>query len=550
MSALRAVEAAANAALRHAISLTATDPLSACAALESLARQFPNQPPILVSLAAAQSAKGDPDSAAKTLEHVLAIAPNDADALNNLAVLRRNAQRYAESMELLQRAQAARPFDLGATANLIAALRIQRRHTEALALARAWCEARPSEPTAWQALAETLIHKRRGPAAIAAAHRLMAMRATAGTRAVLARALECDAQYAAALAVARTAFAEDPNDVSVATALIETLISMAALDEAEARLTALAQRRPDVDLRILQARTLLLKGPSLPAWAPYEHRFEIDFLRLPSMPKPRWRGEPVAGRRILLLGEQGIGDTVQFARAAFEIAARGGEALLHFNAGLAPLFTDLPSSVRFAPTVTADEFDLWAPLLSAPLALGNPLGGPSTPYVRAPAGKAAPRSLRCAGYKIGLVWAGAPGHPQDYLRSCSLTDFAPLLARSDVRWFALQKGDAAHQIGRDWMGPLLTDLGPDLQDWGDTAAALAELDLLITVDTSIAHVAGAMGRPVWALLQFAPDWRWGVRGETTPWYPSMRLFRQTTPRCWRAPILEMARALDAGLPLR
>lgn len=549
MSALRAAEAAANAALKSAIALTATDARAACAALERLAQHFPNQPAILVSLAAAQALSGAPGDAARTLEAVLAIAPHDADALNNLAVLRRAERRFDEAMALFHRAHAARPFDGGATGNLIAALRIQRRHSEAMALAQAWCNARPQDANAWQAMAETLIHKRRGPAAVSAAMRLGGLRPTALAQAILARALECDGQYQRALDVAREAFAADKDDPSVACALIEALISMGALDEADARLDALARAQPDLDLRILRARTLLLKAPCLAAWTAYEHRFEIDFLRLPTLQKPRWRGEPVAGKRILLIGEQGVGDTVQFARAAWEIAARGGEAILHLSADLAPLFTTLPRGVTFAPTVSDGGFDLWAPLLSAPLALRAPMAGPSAPYVHAPAGRAAPSAMSGAGLKVGLVWAGAPGHPQDYLRSARLADFAPLLAQGDVAFFALQKGEAAGQIARDWMGPLITDLGPSLNDWGDTAAALSALDLLITVDTSIAHVAGAMGKPVWTLLQFAPDWRWGSSLSAaiapTPWYPTMRLFRQSTPRCWRAPIAAMATLLDA-----
>jgi tetratricopeptide (TPR) repeat protein len=545
MSALKAAEAAANAALRAAIARANTDAAGAISALEKLAALYGDQPAILVGLAHAHRAAGQRAQAAATLERVLATAPNDADALNNLANLKREDHRLDEALALLRRADAVRPHDVVVTNNFAAALRTQRRFDEALAVAMAWQAARPNEPLAVLAIVEALIHKRRGPAAVAMAQRLTAMRPDAVSYACLARALECDGQYREAVRVARAAVALDPDDGVTLCALIETLASIGALDEAEAHLVTLRARFRDIDARVLSSRVMFLKGASLAAWRDYEHRFEITYLRLPHVPKPRWRGEPVAGKRILLVGEQGLGDNVQFARCAWEIAARGGQAILHLSPQLAPLFTDLPDGVTFATTVDVDTFDLWAPIMSAPLALGDPHGGGAPRYIRPPSDKKAPVALAGGGRKIGMVWAGAPGHSMDYLRSCGLTALAPLLARNDARFFALQKGPAAGEIAGLWAQSLITDLGPQLNDWGDTAAALNALDLLITVDTSIAHVAGAMGKPVWTLLQFAPDWRWRAHGADTPWYPTMRLFRQTTPQCWRAPVAQMARDLDA-----
>jgi tetratricopeptide (TPR) repeat protein len=545
MSALKAAEAAANAALRAAIARADTDAAGAIAALERLAAQFGDQPAILVGLAHAQRAAGLRTQAAATLERVLTIAPNDADALNNLANLRRTENRLDEALDLFRRAHAVRPNDAVVTNNFAGALRTRRRHDEALAVALAWRAARPDEPLAVLAIVEALIHKRRGPAAVAMARRLTAMRPDAVSYACLARALECDGQYREAVRTARAAVALDPNEGLGLCALVETLASLGELEEAEQHLITLRARFRDIDPRALASRVLFLKGASLEAWRDYEHRFEITHLRLPNVPKPRWRGEPVAGKRILLIGEQGMGDNVQFARCAWEIAARGGQAILHLAAELAPLFTHLAPGVRFATSVDPDAFDLWAPILSAPLALGDPLGGGAARYLRPPSDKARPAAMAGGGRKIGLVWAGAPGHAQDYLRSCGLAALTPLLARSDLRFFALQKGAAAAEIEGQWAHALITDLGPNLNDWGDTAAALAALDLLITVDTSIAHVAGAMGKPVWTLLQYAPDWRWRAHGADTPWYPSMRLYRQTTPLCWRAPVAQIARDLDA-----
>jgi tetratricopeptide (TPR) repeat protein len=542
--ALKAAQDAANATLRQAISMAHSQPAAAIAALEKLANLYPDQPAILVGLALAQLAAGQADACAASLERAVEVGPQDADALNNLANLRRSQGRLDDAIDLFRRADAVRPHDPVVTNNFLAALRTRLRHAEAFERAVAWAQAKPQQREAWVAVTEALIAKRHGPAAVATAQRLVDMAPTAASYAALSRALECDGQYAEAVRVARSAVALDGNDSAALCALVGTLTSLGLLEEANSHLDDLHRRFPDIDARVLASRITLLQGPSLAAWRAYEHRFEITYLKLPKVPKARWRDEDVAGKRIMLVGEQGQGDNVQFARAAWEIAARGGEVILHLGAELAPLFSMLPQGVTFASKIDPNSFDMWAPLLSAPLALRAPWAGPNTPYIRPPPDKVAPAAMAGPEFKVGLVWAGSPGHGQDYLRSCGLKALAPLLGRRDVRFFALQKGPAADQITKDWMAPLITDLGPQLQDWGDTAAAIAALDLIIAVDTSIVHVAGAMGKPVWTLLQFAPDWRWGVSGQTTGWYPSMRLFRQTTPLCWRAPVAAMATALE------
>jgi hypothetical protein len=291
-----------------------------------------------------------------------------------------------------------------------------------------------------------------------------------------------------------------------------------------------------------------LIGPSVEGWRLYEHRFETTPLRLPKVPgKPRWSGEEVAGKRIALWNEQGFGDKIQFARVAWEIVARGGEAIFYFAPTLAPLFTQLPKGVRFASELKPHEFDMWTTLLSAPAALNDPCPGPNTSYIFPPADRAPPEPLRAPHqrFRVGLVWAGAPQHDQDDLRSCGLETLAPLLGAPGADFFALQNGPRSSDIAALKLTPFITELAPHVRDWGDTAAAIAALDLVITVDTSVAHLAGAMGKPVWVLLQFAPDWRWHGRGSTTDWYPSMRLYRQSEPNCWRAPMARVAGDLAA-----
>ncbi len=537
----------ANAALRAAFDRSRDDPGGAAQEFAKLCARFPQAAAPLVGLAHIQRLIGADDDAARLLHLALQVEPNYADALNNLAVIMRKRNRHDEAIELMQRADKLKPFDKLYGANLVGLLRGRRRFDEAFAYSEAWAKSDPDQPLAWQCLAECLIHTRRSAASIAAAQRLIALRPNATSYATLARALEATGRYLEAVEIAKTATAIDPNDNTALSAEIETLTSVGRVHEAMPLIDILAGRDGEIDCRPMLSRAALLAGPCMIGWKAYEHRFDSQRLRLPKLEKERWLGGEVAGKRIALINEQGAGDNIQFARAAWAIAAQGGQALLHMSPHLAPLFTKLPPGVTFAPTMAPDAYDMWTPVLSAPLALNDPWCGSNAPYIFAPDGRAAPEPLRKPrkGLRVGMVWAGSPQHDQDHLRTCGLNAMMPLLGTPGVEFFALQKGPAVGEIQSAVAGALLTELNPHLHDWGDTAAAIAELDLVITVDTSVAHVAGAMGKPVWVMLQFAPDWRWGVESQTTHWYPSMRLYRQTTPLCWRAPVQAIGHDLAA-----
>jgi hypothetical protein len=288
----------------------------------------------------------------------------------------------------------------------------------------------------------------------------------------------------------------------------------------------------------------LLAGDYAPAWDDYEWRkrharFGQYFRRLPG---PEWRGEALAGRRLLVLAEQGLGDAIQFARFLPLLRERGAHVVLACAPSLLAVLAPLPVEV-VAKAATPPPHDLWVDQMSLPRLLGTRVA--SIPaaggYLAAdPARVAAWRGRLPSGKRVGLVWAGNPGHSNDARRSVPVAQLAPLLACRSVRFVSLQVGPNSGEAAR--LG--LADNAATLTDFGETAALASALDLVIAVDTSTAHLAGALGRPVWVLLPYAPDWRWLIGRDDSPWYASMRLFRQHQPGDWAGVIARVAAALE------
>jgi hypothetical protein len=259
-----------------------------------------------------------------------------------------------------------------------------------------------------------------------------------------------------------------------------------------------------------------------------------------------WSGEDIGGRRLLLHAEQGFGDTIQFARYAPLAAARGADITLAVQPPLVPLLTGLPGVAVIADRDPLPPFDRHCALLSLPRVFATTLdtipGG--VPYIAAPADRVAAWTPRLPrdGVRIGLAWSGHPANTKDHERSIPFAQLAPLLAVTGTRFVSLQKDVRAADADAFQQCSIL-DLGPDLRDFADTAAVIARLDLVITVDTAVAHLAGAMGKPVWVLLPRTPDFRWLIDRDTSPWYPSARLFRKAGADGWGAVIARVAAAL-------
>ncbi len=305
-----------------------------------------------------------------------------------------------------------------------------------------------------------------------------------------------------------------------------------------------------VEAHVNLGMQLLLTGRFAQGWDEYEWRLRYPEYGSGTAGALRWDGAALHGRTILLDCEQGFGDAIQFLRYAPMVAERGGRVLVRCAPDLCGLFAGAQGIAAVVPRdARPPPFDVHCPLPSLPRVFGTTLESvpAGVPYVHAPAGKTALWKERLAGSagerKVGLVWASQSKHRTAATKSIPLEAMAPLAGVPGLRFYSLQKGEAAQQAARPPSGMRMVDLSGDLADFSDTAAVLANLDLVISVDTAVAHLAGAMARPAWTLLKFAPDWRWLLERSDCPWYPTMRLFRQRRVGDWSDAILETARAL-------
>lgn len=318
-----------------------------------------------------------------------------------------------------------------------------------------------------------------------------------------------------------------------------------------------ALRPGDAVARFNESLARLSIGDFAEGWHRYESRWGTPMHPIRRrFDQPQWRGEALpAGCTILLHAEQGYGDTLQFCRYA-PLLARRARVVLEVPPPLRRLLSTLSGELRIVGEGEAlPGFDLHCPLLSLPLAFGTTLATipGQTPYLRADPAQVAAWRARLSpldGLKVGLVWAGESGRAvpeaaaRDRRRSIALARLAPLAAVPGVQFVSLQKGDAAAQAATPPPGMVLHDWTDELGDFADTAALVAALDLVISVDTAAAHLAGALGRPVWVLNRFDACWRWLRDRADSPWYPSARLFRQPAPGAWQKVIGKLAAALD------
>jgi hypothetical protein len=357
----------------------------------------------------------------------------------------------------------------------------------------------------------------------------------------LAAALLAQSRPEEALAALRAALAADP-DAPLPHANWGVVHNRRGdlAEAAEGFRRAVALRPQVASLHLNLALTLLQATRFADGWREYEWRWRNGGAPAtkPGTAQPLWDGSPLAGRRILLMAEQGLGDIVHFLRYAAAVKDRGGTVIAEVRPPLARLAASCPGVDEVA---LADRpppaFDVQIPLLSLPRIFATDLSSipADVPYLAAPGPPRPEVREALAGargdLKVGLVWAGNPSHPGDRQRSCPVDELAPLARVGGVALFGLQHGPRAADLERLPAGSV-TDLSAWLGDLAHTAAILGELDLLVTVDTSAAHLAGALARPAWVLLSTAPDWRWLRDGEKTPWYPTLRLYRQRSPGDW------------------
>ena len=347
----------------------------------------------------------------------------------------------------------------------------------------------------------------------------------------------------------------DPNQrESHLMGMAQTYTDLLRFDEALNCYEALLRTNPNsVSGHWNYALLLLLLGRYKEGWDEYEWRWQTPlWQRQPwgKFDKPLWNGEPLTNRTILVYAEQGLGDAIQFVRYLQPLIAQAGQVVFHCPKELMGLFkriSGLQVEVRDYNMARQQSFDFHLPLVSLARIMGTTVETipADVPYLQTDSERVDlwSRRIKHEGFKVGLVWGGAVNNPSNRIRSVALELLAPLINISGVVFYSLQKGveSESKRVVEEWN---IIDLAPELNDFEDTVAAIENLDLVITVDTAVAHLAGALGRPVWTLIYQPTEWRWLLWRDDSPWYPTMRLFRQSFEEpCWPPVIERVAEAL-------
>jgi tetratricopeptide (TPR) repeat protein len=473
-----------------------------------------NQPKAYVNRGISETALGDAKAGTKSFEQAIELAPLDAVAHNNLGMALLETGDRAQAVLAFQRAIELDPAYAEAHFNLGNAVgsgeggdlaRGIQCFNQSIAIRPGYAKALQNRGTSEEALGDL-------DAAIGSYR----------------EALACDPENREVLSNLGQvlAFKGDAQGV----AYLEELVEDAAGEGPDA-----GKAHWNLGL------ALLLQGDYERGFKEYEWRWKCKDWSPRAFFQPQWTGEPLGGKTILLHAEQGQGDTLQFVRYAPLVAQRGGRVVIEVQDSLERLLKGHPGisgCVRQGDRLP--EFSVHCPLMSLPAVFGTNLQTvpPAVAYEEMRYGAKEGTKTR-----VGLVWSGNPEHPRNRLRAVPLAEFTALLRTPLVEFVSLQKGLAAE----DARGGLIPFHEPDriraATDFADTAKLIASLDLVITVDTAVAHLAGTMGKPVWILISNFPDWRWGLQAETTPWYPTARLFRQRMPRKWGDVMIEVASAL-------
>jgi tetratricopeptide (TPR) repeat protein len=538
----------------------------------------------LSNRAAVLTGLGKNEEALTSYDQAIALKPDYAEAFNNRGNLLVKLGRTADALKSYEQTLASEPRNLDALINTATILRLLGRDSDAAGAYMRALAVNPNRAEIWAALGNTLGLLQRHEDALISFDRALALNPRAAEILSnrgnmlwqLRRAGEALASFDAALAL-RPDAAEIHNNranalldlnrpdealasldhaltlkpgytealVNRANALRDLNRSQEAIESCDA---AIATNPELAEAHWNKALEQLLLGDFDHGFANYEWRWKRPGHAPRDFGVPQWRGEDIGSKTVLLHAEQGFGDTLQFVRYVPLLAARGAKIVLEVPDSLRPLLGAIDGVVAI---ISRDrphpDIDLHCPLMSLPLAFGTTLETvpADIPYLRAPADRIEVwrTKLPASGkFRVGLVWSGKPSHRNDHNRSIAFERLAPLLAQNDVDFVSLQR-----EV-RDTDKTMLEKyavLQPDLDtaDFADTAAVIDALDLVIAVDTAVAHLAGAMGKPLWLMLPFSPDWRWMLNCDGSPWYPTARLFRQPRIADWDSVIAGLREAL-------
>lgn len=521
---------------------------------EMALRIDPNYGRAHANLGAAYFALNQLDAAHQHYSTALALLPTSPEVHNNFGAIKHRQGDITAALPLFQRAIDLQPDYADAIANLADSLIEQEKYTAAIECYESLCGLLSESAEAHNNLGVALHRARRIDEAIGCYE----------------RAITLQPRYAAGFSNRGAAY-RDANELTTAEASFRQAISLApGLIEAHVGLgdvledaqrceeamvcydQAIALAPENAEARFARALALLRRGDFQYGWREYEWRWRTEQLQMRDLPGTRWQGEPLCGQTILVHAEQGLGDTIQFARYLPMVKAAGGMVVFACDERLRPLLEHADGIDEFT-AIGSDlsRFNLHAPLLSLPHVFKTTIDTiPDTsPYLQSNDGLVDKWRNRLAGYRgmrIGICWQGNPQHRRDMLRSIPVESMVSLLEVESINLISLQFDSelglsSGAVVGRtvDLSGSLDRTAGPFM----DTAALMKNVDLVLSCDTSVAHLAGALGVPVWIALDYAADWRWMRGRDDSPWYPTMRLFRQASPGDWESVFAVIRNAL-------
>jgi tetratricopeptide (TPR) repeat protein len=468
-------------------------------------------------LGVALAKQGKLTEAVASYQQALRVNPDYAEAHNSLGVAHSEQGRLTEAVACYHQTLRLKPEYAEVHNNLANAFQRQGKLTEAVASFQQALRLKPEFAEAHSNLGGALVEQGRLTEAVTSCEQALRLNPD---------------------------IAETHNNVGLAHA------EQGRLTEAMASYEQALRLRPDyAEAHVNLAQVWFLLGDFERGWSEYEWRWKQRGISPPSSCQPLWDGSSLLGQTILLFTEQGLGDTLQFVRYAPLVQQHGATVIVQCQVPLQRLLATCAGIDRLVLEGTAlPPFDVQAPLLSLPRIFRSNLATipANVPYLSADPESRAHWQQQLSGlrgFKVGITWRGNPSHKRDRWRSVPLLAFAPLAGVLGVRLVSLQKGPGREQVPdlADRLGVL--DVADRMEDFADTAAVMKNLDLVITVDTAVAHLAGALGVPVWVALPFVPDWRWLLAREDSPWYPSMRLFRQSARSDWVSVFERLTEAL-------
>jgi tetratricopeptide (TPR) repeat protein len=520
--------------------------------LERALALHPDDPDTLNSLAESYFGQGQIQPAGHCYQRLTELLPQSAEAHHRRGKTQERLGDWEGARESYRRALALQPDSPDLYGSLARLQSKQGAYGEAVESCRCALALDPHRPEILTQLGNALTDLGNYGAAVEALRRALALKPdSAPAVSSLGYIFERKGDLASATDAYRNAIKLDPQLSGGHLHLGSAQLLQGNLGEAAECFEWVLKLAPDsAEARAFLGIIHLKQGSFRLGLSEYEDRWSTPygFRFRRKLSQPLWKGEPLEGSRILLYAEQGMGDTLQFVRYVPLVAARGGKVVLEVQPRLHRLLALTPGAEKVICRHEAlPEVDWQCPLLSLPLALGTELNTipAEIPYVCPDPAQVEAWRQRLPGnsLRIGLVWAGSPLHPHELWRSIPLEQLAPLTNIEGTTFYSLQMGAPAEQVKQLGTRGHLIDLWGEQKDFADTAAIVANLDLVISIDTSVAHLAGAMGKPVWVILSKSADWRWLLDREDSPWYPSSHLYRQSTLGNWQDVVTRVEREL-------